>query len=646
MPKWFSALLAALLLLPLLISCGSDTPAEVPGSSGEDSGSEVSQTLEPITDEPETDPFEGAEPLPADLSVPDNVRLPDGTVIGTIVLPAGSDGNEATAAEELRYHIRKVTGADLPVVGRPGEGYGSLIVCTPASLPAVTELFAEDIAWLSDLGSAESGSRFGSDGFSIRSVGKDVYILGNTSRGTLNGAYDLLEENFGILWVRADEDLGTVYETMPEAVISKTDYREKSPFEYRGWNLCGLVPRDESTMPAALRLCSRNKENSVGASVTDPYYLPFGHTIKDVLLSSPVYDPEETEYWATDEAGNPMSAEESPQPNPFSEKTVEALAASVIQIMQTRGTRKVFLGAEDNEGTRFAPWDTQPFEYAPGPIVNPEDENYYSTVIHTMIGKVARIVRETVPDGLVGTWAYWIEVIPPACEIEDNVYIMFAPLWEDMCYPICDPGVKVKNCRDHVKRYCDWIEEWSRKTDKLTVYNYYGCSRTAAYAERPIWKRIQKDLQDYVRLGIIGLNPEGVPDAAGEHVWYPELGMDGGYRFWEMNALTFWLYGKLSWNPYEDLDALIDQFCEKVYGPAGEAMREYYRVLSDSWETTSKTYRLTVEHAEPRLAQDYVRVFIYKPGIGHAVIDALDLALERAEEPMKDIIGEIRESYY
>ncbi|MBO4229870.1 MAG: hypothetical protein J5938_05940, partial [Clostridia bacterium] len=65
MPKWFSALLAALLLLPLLISCGSDTPAEVPGSSGEDPGREVSQTLEPITDEPETDPFAGAEPLPA-----------------------------------------------------------------------------------------------------------------------------------------------------------------------------------------------------------------------------------------------------------------------------------------------------------------------------------------------------------------------------------------------------------------------------------------------------------------------------------------------------------------------------------------------------------------------------------------------------
>ena len=114
----------------------------------------------------------------------------------------------------------------------------------------------------------------------------------------------------------------------------------------------------------------------------------------------------------------------------------------------------------------------------------------------------------------------------------------------------------------------------------------------------------------------------------------------------DMNALTIWLYGRLSWNPYEDLDALIDRFCEKVYGPAAEPMRDYYRIILESWEITSKTYPRAVEHDDPRLPSNYVLFFIHKTGIGHAVIDALDLALERAEEPMKDVIGYIRESYY
>ncbi|MBQ4291090.1 MAG: DUF4838 domain-containing protein, partial [Clostridia bacterium] len=540
--------------------------------------------------------------------------------------------------------IEKVTGANLPVVGRTCDACGSLILATPETLPAITEWFADDLAWLADLGSVESGSRFGSDGFAIRSAGDDVYIIGNTSRGALNGAYDLLEENFGILWVWADEDKGTFYDETPSVTISRVNYREKSPFEYRSWNLCALTNIDSSTVPAAQRVCSRNKENAVWVSSTDPYYLPFGHTIKGVLMSSPIYDPEETEYWQTDEEGNPISAADSLQPNPFSEKTIEALAASVIQTMQNTGTRKVFLGAEDNGGARYVPYDTQPFEYAPGQFVNPEDENYYSTVIHTMVNKVAKIVRESVPDGMVGTWAYWIEMIPPACEIEDNVYIVFAPINEDMCYPLCDTAIKEKKVSDAVKSYCDWIVEWSQKTDKIAVYNYYLCSKILAYAERPIWKRMQTDFQDYVKLGIIGLNPEGCADETGQHVWFQELGLEGGHRAWDMNALSFWLYGKLSWNPYEDLQSLIDEFCEKVYGPAAESMREYYRILENSWETVSKTYKRALNHGEHY--SFFYRDAIYKAGIGHDVVDTLNSAYEEAVGPVKEVIGYIRDCYW
>ena len=420
------------------------------------------------------------------------------------------------------------------------------------------------------------------------------------------------------------------------------NYREKSPFEYRGWNLC-ISPKDSDSLVKPGLLCSRNKENSVWVSSTDPYYLPFGHTIKHTLLSSPVYDPEETEYWPTDEEGNPLSVEISQQPNPFSEKTIEALAAAVIQTMQTTGTRKVFLGAEDSGGARYVPYDTQPFEYAPGQFVYPEDENYYSTVIHTMINKVARIVRESIPDGMVGTWAYWIEIIPPACEIEDNVYIIFAPLEEDMCYSICDQGIKDKKVTEKQKSYCDWIEGWSQKTDNLAVYNYYCSSKASAYFERALWSRMQTDLQDYVRLGVMGLTPEGEPDADGYSSWFSELGENAGHCVWSMNVLTYWLYGRLSWNPYEDLQSLIDLFCEKVYGPAAESMKEYYRLIKDSWDENSKTCRFALEHSD--LTADYYKTFIYKPGIGHDVLDILEKAYNEADGPVKEVIGYVRECY-
>ena len=42
-----------------------------------------------------------------------------------------------------------------------------------------------------------------------------------------------------------------------------------------------------------------------------------------------------------------------------------------------------------------------------------------------MINKIARAVKEAVPDGWVGTFAYVNTSPPPACEMEDNVRICY-----------------------------------------------------------------------------------------------------------------------------------------------------------------------------------------------------------------------------
>ncbi|MBO4229535.1 MAG: hypothetical protein J5938_04200, partial [Clostridia bacterium] len=189
MKKTISILLALLMLIPLLISCG-ETPADNPGPSSDAEGtSGIEPATSPVS-EPETDPFEGGDPLPEDLSLPSCLKTKDGAVLGTIVLPkaAESDAVLAFAAQDLQYHLKKVLGADFAIVSRPGEGYGSIILATPAILPAVAEMFADDIAWLADLGSKETG-KWGSDGFAIRQSGDDIYVIGNTSKGAMNGVY-------------------------------------------------------------------------------------------------------------------------------------------------------------------------------------------------------------------------------------------------------------------------------------------------------------------------------------------------------------------------------------------------------------------------------------------------------------------------
>ena len=637
MKSFLACLLCLCMLIPLLVSCG-ETPAQEPGSSSaEDSSSPVSEPATEPVSLPETDPFADADPLPEDLVISEAVRLPDGTFVGTIVVPAAADDSERTAAEELRYHIQKVTGADLPVVGRPGEGYGSLIVATPSSLPALSEMFPDDLEWLQDTGDPENGPRWGSDGFAVRTVGKDIYVFGAVSRGTLNGAYDWIEENLGVLWTRANEELGLVYTPQEQVTVSRTDYREKSPFEVRGW----ISGADSATT----LMWSRNKLNFRSQNTT--MSVPVGGYIKALLRSSPLYDPEETEYWNTDAEGNRLSPDESVHINFWSDKTADCVAAACVEQLKS-GNTVSFVGEEDTVVHPYnVPEDTQPYEYAPGQFVNPEDEDYLSTVFFSFLNKVARKVKEEIPDGKVGTYAYIISIVPPRCEIEDNIYIWLAPIDEDMCNNITSQLAKEKpmsDGREAVSRYCDYVPGWSGKCTHIEVYNYYGCSRASNLVTRPLWERMQKDFQDYVEFRFEGVSSEGTgdyPAAPSDPAW-GENDPEFPNHSWDMNQMLYWLYSKLAWNPYEDVDALIVEYCDKVYGDASAAMQEYYRLMKQGWDEGRVTCKEAIHHYTHYLR--YYILFVKKTGIGHPVIDALNEAYEAASGPIRDVIGYMRQT--
>ena len=628
MKRLLTLLICTALLLSALSSCGGTTEKE-PSSGSDTASAQPSESA--------TDSYEGSEPIPLDQAVPENIRLEDGTRIQTIVVPSGfvEDPTLQTAAQELQYHFKLVTGSTLPILSEKAEGYGALILATPDALPTVTELFPDDLAWLADPGSRETG-KWASDGFAIRRSGDSVYIIGNISKGALNGAYDLIEEALGVLWVRADEEQGLIYDPLEEAVISHVDYREKSPFEFRGW-LHGNASN--------VQFLARNKVNTTGNWGAAEYggkSFRALHSMFNTLLSSPLYDPEETEWWETDAEGNSLGREGSNQINPWSEKAVDALAAAVIEQMQTTGERFVFLGEEDAKGVqRCAPYDTQPFEYAPGQFVYPEDENYYSTVFHTMINKIARKVKEAVPDGWIGTFAYNIAQIPPACDMEDNVRICYAAWDEDLSVPILDQSIRENKKDPKAISHCTNLPLWCEKAVSVGLWHYYACAAYGAQFTFPFWGRMQKDFQGYAELGVEAVTTSGIPDYPGEHGLLQYFGIDAtAGNFWDMNMLTFWLYHKLLWNPYEDVDALIVYFCDKVYRNASPYMQEYYRLLEQGWTDGQTNKTVTMKTT----AYDLYRQFVKKTGIGHALIDTLTLAYEAADGPIRDVIGYTRDS--
>ncbi len=640
MKKTLSLILAALLLASSVVSCGKTEPAET----------KVSETKAPAA---ETDPVETDAPAP---SYDTSLVTENGVAKAHIVLAESASSTEKYAAEELVYHIKKVSGAEVSVTNAVEEGSLPIIIATPDTMPEIETLFPEDIAWLTTL-EEEDGKRWGDDGFAIRLHDNKIYIFGANAKGALNGTYDFIEENMGVLWARSNEEIGLVYTEQPTITVSKTDYREKSPFQIRGWGFTGLSKQEDSAT-----LIARNKLNSLSAlSVPEKGIKKFscGHNIKLMVINSPVYDPEVTEYWNTTPDGSFLSYESSKQINFWSDKAAEAVAQSVIAYVREgetfwglfAGETHVFIGMEDDDNGLTTPFDSQPVEYAPGQFVEPTNNRYRSTVFFLFINKVARMVEEACPGTQIATFAYSFATNPPLCEIEDNVTVYVAPLDEDLT-----ASLFVESDSPNVDVF-ERLEMWKSITDNLVFYNYYGCFKPADRYTRPVWDMVQEHLQYYAENGFVGVQPEGVGDDENGYWWvYDGYGQyaSGGSpdvtnaNTWDFNGMTYWIYAKLAWNPYEDVEALIAEYCDKYYGGASEYMKEYYRLIKAGWHE-GREY-LPYDYKWNVAFDVYMDCFVVNDsfeenaGLHEKILEALNKAWDAANEIEKERIRYLKET--
>jgi hypothetical protein len=312
----------------------------------------------------------------------------------------------------------------------------------------------------------------------------------------------------------------------------------------------------------------------------------------------------------------------------------------------TIGLRRLGISLEDALNGRVYPEDTEPFEYAPGQFVYPTDADYYNTVYYTFLNKIAKQVSEKYPDVMINTYAYYQTMIPPRCELEDNIEIVFCFIHEDLTQP---------NIKDAVGMYPEMeaaaFKGWLEKTRNIISYSYYGCYLPSGWYERPTWYRIQNDFQYFAELGLTGVQPDIYKDDASLEYYLEKLWDFDRGDIWAMNILTHWLVFKLAWNPYEDGDTLIAEFCDKVYGDASPYMQEYYRLLKMGWDDGCQ-YHASQFNANCRwdtdvgvYLWDFLDVEVDGVNILTALRETLDKAWEAADDRAKVHISRPRECF-
>ena len=485
-----------------------------------------------------------------------------------IVVPEKSGAVVRFAGTEMQTFLQQSFGDDVPIVSIPDVRKTSII------------LGENDY-------SREAGidlTQLPRDGFVIKTVGKNIYILGKDDnrinleknitggiwaqyyeRATLFGVYDFLERVVGIKFYFPGE-IGTVIPEhknliIPAMTILETpDYQARKISAYEGEWYEG-EDRDVHVSPMKnlnvyrLRLETAYTPNCHGLGRLG-YLERFGET--------------NPEYFALMSNGKRHN-------NPALGHPGQLCFNSAIRDQIFEDAKAFLTGKSAKEagilyrsGYAWSPSGFQPgyFNIMPqdglypchcpkcAPYFLSNDPQASSDFMWTFVREVAMKLEQNNIPGYLTMMAYTPYRNIPNVEIPDNVLVMCA---EHGPWGIYNEEPQEKDNKE-IK---DWVKKTGRKTWLWNYANKYGKRETP---------------------GI----PQVTPQAIGQYYKEQQPYIFGAYMESEtdkyiFNALNYYIFSKVCWNNDSDVTAILDEYYTLMFGPAAEIMKSIDERFEALW---------------------------------------------------------------
>ena len=488
-----------------------------------------------------------------------------------IVVGADAGPAERMAAEKLRGFLEQISGVSLEIVedtAPPREK--ELIVGS-------TNRFAMD---------PELELELGTDGFIIKTVDEKIILSGGKDqpRGTLYSVYDFLEKFLGCRW------LGKTVTVIPERetveVPDAIDEREVPAFIYRQPSTIprvngrdGYTREDDVDYSLANRI---NAKGMIGNSTDEEEYggivnWPSGHSAEIIL---PKYDlkradgtvwrrgyfEEHPEYFAQGEDGKPLNWNWDSNPCLTHPDVIQIYIDYALE--QCRGNpalEGISMGLNDNgEVCQCAGCKAVYAQEPPG-------AGQTGALMRVLNLVCAELEKEGFTRTTINAFAYGSATYPPNVDLHRNIVIHFCPI--NMCY-MHGP----EECEYWENRYYfdEVLAGWKKIAKRICIFEY-PLSYNEPGAPYAVWGQLQNYIQFYHRNNVVGLTQCtcSIYDV----------------NFYEM---TSYLYARLLWDPWLDLEALYADFLPKFYGGGWQYIREYLRFTAE--EAAGRTIRGVTYH--------------------------------------------------
>ena len=468
--------------------------------------------------------------------------LSEGASEYIILIPDTPTTNETFAAEELQLFIQEASGVKLDIQKEgesQAEKYLSVGATEVAKQANVTPTYDEVL----------------NNGFLIRTIEDDCYLIGYSDIGTRNSIYEFLYQCFDYECYAADEIcmVETTELRLPDFAITM-----KPSFEWR--EATGGATIYDAVTSYRMRF-NQNEEIFVTGHLTHN-----SMTIVNPL----VYDYTSQEYksWYSEAlAVNPLpkTGERLPAQLCYSNKDMEKVyIENLIQLLEDSDASVMLMGMEDNvEWCTCAECSASKEKYGTNSAVIIQFANRVQEAVNQWFAK-NHPDRE--PTKLI-FFAYYETVMPPVTydaatdtykAIDDSVMlhedlgVMYAPIGASYAHTLTDARNKEAESA---------IRGWNALTDNIYTW-LYSLHPSHAFIMIDTFEVMQENYQFLLENGTTFLYDQT------DHY------QENGSSSWS-SAKTY-VMSKLQWNANLNMEELLEDFFANYFDKAGNTMKKIF----------------------------------------------------------------------
>jgi hypothetical protein len=480
------------------------------------------------------------------------------------------------AAEELQRFLGEIGGAEIPIVSdRTRPHRGDIVLGRNAH----QRRYAKDIDF----------AALGAEGYVLRTQGGRLIIAGGEPRGTMYGAYGLLEDVFGCRWFtpelsRIPKMAALRVPALNETHVPALEYREPFTAECRDadWAARNRVNSSASRL-----------DEQHGGKVT---YFGFVHTFESLVPPDRYFDTH-PEYFSLVKG---KRLRERSQLCTTNEDVVRIVTEEVRKRMREHPEATVF-SVSQNDWYNFCECDKcTAMAKAEGSQIAP---------VLWMVNRVADAIKDEFPDKLIDTLAYqWTRKPPRTMRPAKNVVVR-------LCSIECCFSHSFEACNSPENQaFVQDVEGWSKRCDRLWVWDYV--TSFAHYLTPFPNLRVRDDnIRFFAKHNVTGIFEQDV--------YTTENG--------ELSGLSGYLGAKLLWDPDYDENTAVNEYLEGVYGAAAEPIRRYIDLLHDHVEKENLHVMIWAGPSDPYLNESLL-----------AKADALWDEAERSVSGAPDVLARVQ----